>query len=186
MQVDSHTRTVPLPWTRLDAVVDAVTRRATNVGSSIHGPVHWHSVALASLHLLDAGEAADSALAFLFALLHDAMREDDGYDLGHGPRAAVLFAELRDRRLLVMEDARAARLQTALRDHALGKTSTDPTIGLCWDSDRLDLGRVGIRPDGAFFSTATARRLATAGRELRWATRPPDWHALAARFCAFG
>src|SRR5881397_1818359 len=49
----------------------------------------------ASLYLLEAGETADRALVFLFALLHDAMRQDDGYDLGHGPRAAELLAELR-------------------------------------------------------------------------------------------
>jgi len=178
----SATTTETLPWADLDGVLDAVVARATNLGSRIHGPVHWHSVAVASLYLLEAGETADRALVFLFALLHDAMREDDGYDLGHGPRAAELLAELRQHRLLVMDEARGALLHTALRDHAFGHTSDDPTIGLCWDSDRLDLGRVGIVPDAAFFSTGAARRLAMAAQRLRWADEPPDWHVLAERF----
>ncbi|MCA9790206.1 MAG: hypothetical protein KC910_00365 [Candidatus Eremiobacteraeota bacterium] len=36
----------------------------------------------------------------------------------------------------------------------------DPTIATCWDSDRLDLDRVGVDPDPAFLSTAAARKLA--------------------------
>jgi uncharacterized protein len=119
---------------------------------------------------------------FLFALLHDAMRRDDGYDLGHGPRAAALLDELRDGRVIALDDSRAARLRVALHDHAFGRTSEDATIGLCWDSDRLDLGRVGISPDPEFFSTEPARRLAGLRKRLRWANTPPDWHALAARF----
>jgi len=172
----------PLPWADLDALLSAVTARATNLGSSIHGPVHWHSVTLASLRLLQDGEQADRALVFLFALLHDAIRQDDCYDLGHGPRAAALMDELRDARLIALDDRRGARLGLALRDHAFGQITEDATIGLCWDADRLDLGRVGISPDPAFFSTAAARRLAARGRRLRWADTPPDWHALAARF----
>lgn len=171
-----------LPWTDLDAVVAAVTARATNLGSQIHGPVHWHSVARASLYLLDAGERGDRPLVFLFALLHDAMREDDGYDYGHGPRAAELFDDLRDCGLLLMDRTRAACLHAALHDHAFGETSEDPTVGLCWDSDRLDLGRVGIAPNPAFLSTATAKRLASAGAPLRWARAAADWHTVAASF----
>jgi uncharacterized protein len=36
----------------------------------------------------------------------------------------------------------------------------DPSIGTCWDSDRLDLGRVGIIPDPAYMSTNMGRELA--------------------------
>ena len=182
MQPTPQTYAPPIPWTGLDDVIEAVTARATNLGSDIHGPVHWHSVALASLYLLEAGEPADRPLVFLFALLHDAMRRDDGYDLGHGPRAAALLGELCERRVLVMDVPRAACLDAALRDHTCGRTSDDPTIALCWDADRLDLGRVGIAPDGAFFSTVPAQRLVASGAPLRWAEALPDWHALAARF----
>jgi uncharacterized protein len=36
-------------------------------------------------------------------------------------------------------------------------TSEVPTIGVCWDADRLDLTRVGIMPDPEFFSTAAGK-----------------------------
>jgi hypothetical protein len=53
---------------------------------------------------------------------------------------------------------------------------------VCWDADRLDLGRVGIAPDATFFSTTAAQRLVASGQQLRWAETLPDWAALAERF----
>lgn len=32
----------------------------------------------------------------------------------------------------------------AMKHHSAGGISTDATIQTCWDSDRIDLGRVGI------------------------------------------
>ncbi len=169
-------------WRDLDELLEAVYSSATKLGSAIHGPEHWHSVAVAALHLLAACERADRPSAFLFALLHDTRRINDGSDPEHGPRAAELLHELRERGLLDMPERRAARLEHALRAHARGETSIDPTIALCWDADRLDLGRVGYALDPAFFSTATGRTLAAGGEPLRWAQGPPDWHELARRF----
>ena len=37
-------------------------------------------------------------------------------------------------------------------------TTDDPTIGTCWDADRLDIGRVGIIPHERFMSTAAGKR----------------------------
>jgi uncharacterized protein len=176
----------PVPaalWHDLDELLEAVYSSATKLGSAIHGPEHWHSVAVAALHLLKSGERADRPSAFLFALLHDARRINDGSDPEHGPRAAELLHELRERGLLLdMPERRAARLEHALRAHARGETSIDPTIALCWDADRLDIGRVGYALDPAFFSTATGRNLAAGAEPLRWAQGPPDWHELARRF----
>lgn len=169
-------------WRDLAALLDAVSSRATNLASHIHGPEHWHSVALAALHLLKEGERADRPLVFLFALLHDAMRDDDGYDADHGPRAASLVTELREQGLLDMPERRADRLQRALSAHTLGETCADPTIALCWDADRLDIGRVGFDLDPDFFSTDTGRALAASGQPRRWADGPPDWHELAGHF----
>lgn len=47
-----------------------------------------------------------------------------------------------------------------MRDHDKGETTTDPTIGCCWDADRLDLGRVGKKPDPAYMSTMLGRSAA--------------------------
>jgi hypothetical protein len=35
----------------------------------------------------------------------------------------------------------------------------DPTVGACWDADRLDLPRVGVTVDPRLLSTAAARNL---------------------------
>jgi uncharacterized protein len=32
------------------------------------------------------------------------------------------------------------------------------TVATCWDADRLDLGRVGVRPDAGRLCTEPARR----------------------------
>jgi hypothetical protein len=134
-------------WHDLDELLEAVYSSATKLGSAIHGPEHWHSVAVAALHLLAAGEPADRPLVFVFALLHDARRLDDGADPEHGPRAAELLHRLRERGLLDMPDLRAAHLDEALRAHARGEVSKNPTIALCC------AGR-GARP-----SSATTRGL---------------------------
>ncbi|MGI8729642.1 MAG: hypothetical protein ACR2LK_06555, partial [Solirubrobacteraceae bacterium] len=49
----------------LDELLEAVYSSATKLGLAIHGPEHWHSVAVAALHLLKSGERADRPSAFL-------------------------------------------------------------------------------------------------------------------------
>ena len=49
--------------------------------------------------------------------------------------------------------------------HSDGLTEADITIQVCWDADRLDLGRIGIRPDPGRLCTAVAKEPAT----IRWA-----------------
>jgi uncharacterized protein len=39
----------------------------------------------------------------------------------------------------------------------MGQVADDPTIGACWDADRLNLWRVGKTPDPRLLSTAAAR-----------------------------
>jgi uncharacterized protein len=50
--------------------------------------------------------------------------------------------------------------------HTHGEVSPDPTIGACWDADRLDLVRVGIIPDQSLLSTAAAQEMASAGHRV--------------------
>ena len=56
-----------------------------------------------------------------------------------------------------LEQNRLDLLAAACDDHADGVVSAEPTIGACWDADRLDLPRVGIRPDPMLLSTDAAR-----------------------------
>lgn len=142
------------------SLLDAVLSRSTGKGSKIHGPIHWAGVAAAGLTLLDQTPDADPLVVLLFAMFHDSMRRSDGHDPEHGSRAADLAAELREAGEFELDDARMDTLREALTFHDKGKTSTDPTIGVCWDSDRLNLWRLMRRPDPALLSTAGGRRAA--------------------------
>ena len=39
----------------------------------------------------------------------------------------------------------------------MGRLTHDITIQTCWDADRLDLGRIGIRPNPTYLGTKVAR-----------------------------
>lgn len=126
-------------------------------------------------------EDVDRGLVFCFGLLHDTRRENESYDPGHGSRAADFAAELRDGGHLALDDARFGALVHALTLHSDGHVSTDPTVGACWDADRLHLPRVSIEPDPALFSTRAALGPAplSAAADLR-ERGAPSWEALIA------
>ena len=139
-----------------EGLVAAVLERSTGRDSSLHGVDHWQRVAAAGLALLPRTPDADAPLVFLFALFHDSMRLNDGRDPRHGPRGAALARELRGE-AFYLDDARMGLLEFACDEHTNGGISTDPTVGVCWDADRLNLWRVGIRPDPRLLSTEAAR-----------------------------
>ena len=93
----------------------------------------------------------------LFALSHDTRRWHDGHDPDHGRRAAAAVRELAEAGVLALEPARLRLLCRACAGHADGLTSPEPTVGVCWDSDRLNLWRVGLAPSRRLRSTAAAR-----------------------------
>ncbi len=150
-------------------LVDAVLERSTGRDSFIHGESHWQRVAAAGLVLLPETSDADPALVFLFALFHDSMRLNDGRDPLHGARGATLARELRGG-AFTLDQERMRLLEFACEEHPNGGVSSDPTVGVCWDSDRLNLWRVGIRPDPRWLSTKSAlseERISWA-RDLQW------------------
>ncbi len=114
-------------------------------------------------------------MIFLFALLHDSMRENEHRDPEHGPRAAAFAVALHESGLLGVSDAQAEQLRYACSEHADGLVSSEPTVAACWDADRLDLPRVGIEPRPDLFSTELARTVSYAPVE------PPAWAELHAR-----
>jgi uncharacterized protein len=92
----------------------------------------------------------------LFALFHDARRTNENRDPGHGARGADLARQLRSS-LPPLTDDQFELLCEACARHTDGHVDSDPTIGVCWDADRLDLWRVGISPMESLLSTVTAR-----------------------------
>ena len=142
----------------------AVLERSTGKDSFLHGEGHWRRVAAAGLALLPETPGADPALVFLFALFHDSVRFNDGHDPQHGPRGAALAGELRGE-AFDLEDAKMHLLGFACEEHTNGCVDSDPSVGACWDADRLNLWRVGIRPDARLLSTEAARN----GGRIKWA-----------------
>lgn len=128
---------------------------------SIHGPDHWRRVERNGL-LLATRSGANIIVVRLFALFHDCRRENDGWDPGHGARGAEHAASLRGVEY-DLSDEDFDLLHYACAWHTEGRRHDDPTIGTCWDADRLDLGRAGITPDSKFMSTEFAREIADRG-----------------------
>ncbi|HEX2948258.1 MAG TPA: hypothetical protein VHV83_01585 [Armatimonadota bacterium] len=128
---------------------------------SIHGPEHWERVERYAVQLAT-HNGGDLLVVRLFAKFHDVCRQSDGIDDEHGARGAELARQLRDTYLDVPDDLFDV-FQYACRWHTGGKVTTDPTIGACWDADRLDLWRVGFTPKEQFMSTEFARELVRRG-----------------------
>ena len=126
-----------------------------------HGVVHWARVLENGVRVAE-GEGADHEVVTLFALFHDSRRINEHRDDGHGLRGAELARSLRGS-LVHLDDARFELLFEACRLHTDGHTTGDPTLQVCWDADRLDLGRVGTTPDPERLCTDTAREI------CRWA-----------------
>jgi uncharacterized protein len=161
----------------LAPLLELVRDAATGLRSSIHGERHWLAVARAGLDLAADEPAVDREVVFLFALFHDTMRVSDGRDPEHGARAAA-FARGVDAGLHGL-GARLETLTVACELHTNGLTSDDPTIGACWDADRLNLWRVGIAPAPELLSTAAARRPERLRASRGYPEGAYDWAELA-------
>ncbi len=122
----------------------------------IHGPAHWLRVRVNGLALAAMTPGACVEVVELFALLHDSRRENEWRDLGHGERAAGYARRLAEAGMVRLDAARLDLLVSACAGHEHGRVSADPTIGCCWDADRLELSRLDRRPIARLLSTAAA------------------------------
>ncbi|MFN8185462.1 MAG: hypothetical protein U0R69_00135 [Gaiellales bacterium] len=159
------------------ALVDAVMTASSMATSYLHGDRHWRAVALAALELAPYVPGADTSLALLFALFHDSRRENDDEDPGHGVRGAALAACLHGRAFELTVPGLATLIEACAR-HTDGEVSDDPSIGLCWDADRLNLWRVGKEPDPRRLSTVAARNPAAIAAAADYHGLAPSWSAL--------
>ena len=145
-------------WPELWALA---SRRFTLGLHSLHGPDHWQRVERNGLDIAGRTSGADLLLVRLFAVLHDSHRCNEGHDPEHGPRAAAWARELSAvGKYFQLDPHRLDVLCDAITYHDKGRVSDDPTVGTCWDADRLDLPRVGIRPAPRLMSTARGKHLA--------------------------
>lgn len=146
-------------------LVGLVRNRFRLAWHGIHGAPHWARVMHHGLYIAR-HTGADTRVIRLFALLHDSQRVNEGTDPGHGPRAAAFVLSLHRDGLLGLDDTRADWLAEACHGHSEGLRRGNATIQACWDADRLDLGRVGVRPDPRRLCTAVAADPARI--ELAW------------------
>jgi uncharacterized protein len=129
-----------------------------HLAGGIHGLPHWSRVWFHG-RALAASVDVDPAVLAWFAFLHDSQRHNDGHDPRHGHRAADFAVGLKkDGVITELEPAAFERLCEAMRLHSDGHTEGDATLRACWDADRLDLARVGIRPRPERLCTGHARR----------------------------
>lgn len=108
-----------------------------------HGLVHWAKVHDNGKKLSEQ-EGVNRIVVEYFSVFHDSQRQNEYSDSEHGSQGANLAIELRD--YIKLNDVDFELLLTACCYHTNAKTDDNITIQVCYDSDRLDLGRVGIKP----------------------------------------
>ena len=73
-------------------------------------------------------------------------------DHNHGKRGAELAIKLRGK-FFEATDTEMDLLVDACIGHSDGYVEAPVSIQTCWDADRLDLGRVGIKPNPKYLCT---------------------------------
>ncbi len=132
----------------------------------VHGIAHWARV-LENGRRLAASTGANLKVLELFAVFHDSKRINEHIDPGHGLRG-VKFARQLQGRYFDISDEEFELLYFACKHHTDGFTDGDLTVQACWDSDRLDIGRVpGFEVNTIYLCTDAAKEEAL----FQWATR---------------
>ena len=135
---------------------------------SIHGISHWNEVYENGM-MLSLQPGVDKLVVALFAYLHDCKREDDLQDPEHGDRAADFVVWLRNTsKLDQLTHPQYQKLWLACLHHHKGVVNReDPTIGACFDADRIELIRCGMVPKVELMSTPMGIRIAQKMQNLR-------------------
>lgn len=115
-----------------------------------HGLSHWQRVErngiLLSMENGCVRKDINIKVVRFFAYLHDKCRLNDWTDLEHGVRSADMLPTIRNTILKDFSDEEISLLDKACRYHTIEHRTGIPTVDVCFDADRLDLGRVGIVP----------------------------------------
>ncbi len=148
---------------QLRPIIRAILEQYALPIDGTHGVVHWARV-LENGQRLATETGANIEVVSLFAVFHDSRRVNECTDPDHGARGADFATELRDR-LFELDDHEFNLLHRACVGHTHERTHPDVTIQTCWDSDRLDLGRVGVTPHPSRLCTDAAKKPST----LKWA-----------------
>lgn len=119
-----------------------------------HGVIHWNRVYENGINLAEQDGVNTNVVQF-FSIFHDSGRKNEGTDNNHGARGAQLAMKMRPD--IPLNDDDFSLLITACSLHTSARTHEDLTVQSCFDSDRLDLGRVGTMPDADYLCTPVAK-----------------------------
>ncbi|WP_300670040.1 hypothetical protein [Desulfoluna sp.] len=147
-------------------LIEAIVAQYVQPLEGRHGLVHWARV-LENGRLLADRTDADLTVVELFSIFHDACRHNESFDPNHGARGAKLARQFHQSGFLSLSDRQLELLTYACEAHTDGLITGDLTVRVCWDSDRLDLGRAGIRPAQGLLCTGAARD----GDIMEWASQ---------------
>lgn len=137
-------------------IADAIRDQYLLDMDGIHGLRHWIRVWNIGEEL-SRSTGANMDVVRYFAFLHDVCRNDEGVDLFHGVRSAKLIKAVLQPEYLHLPEKEFHLLEFAVQRHTFGMRVADVTVMTCWDSDRLDLGRVGIVPHPGRLCTDAAK-----------------------------
>lgn len=115
-----------------------------------HGFKHWTRVFSIGQQLSEQ-QGVNSKVVQLFSVFHDSQRRNEHLDPDHGPRGARLALHLRE--YLPLDDEEFELLTIACSQHTSSRNHADITVQACFDSDRLDLWRIGVKPEPEFLCT---------------------------------
>lgn len=128
--------------------------------SFYHGITHWQHVEAFGLLMQEKCPAADKEVIRWFAYLHDSMRGNDEYNTEHGLAAAKFINKIRKTFLKDLSDNQIKLLKLACKYHTVRRKTDNLTVNICFDADRLDLPRVGIKPEVRRMASEVGRELA--------------------------
>jgi len=132
--------------------------------SGTHDIIHWNRVYDNGIKL-STQPGVNSKVVQLFSIFHDSERHNEHTDPQHGYRGSRLAIKLRDN--LPINDHELDLLTTACSLHTSAKTHENITVKACFDSDRLDLGRVDIYPKQDLLCTPFAKQKTTIDNAYR-------------------
>ncbi len=123
--------------------------------SFIHGTPHWSRVFYYGHHLSELNDFDKENIAF-FSIFHDSKRINDGYDPEHGIRGAEFFKTFD--KIINVSNEQKEIIYEACKVHNYLKQADSLEVGLCLDSDRLDLWRVGLEPDDDYLHLPQSKK----------------------------
>ena len=145
-------------WETNKELINQLQRESKSFHSQIHGFKHWRTVEKNGLYLAQFNDG-DPAVISHFAYFHDCMRVNDQRDDGHGTRGGQYAFD--NRESLDLDGDQLNILYEACAGHTGGSNPWNDTIACCWEADRLDLRRVGIKPDHKWLYSRAAIDMVT-------------------------